>query len=362
MINKSISNLFTPLYDLLQRYKVDTPQKFNSISVRNRKALSGHIALFFKDNLRSILDLIEISQGIVFNFDDFNPKFWGTDKIARKAIFYSDVSVILLSGRIQFMGADNMRFSKKSKVKKIHKKTNAQNLGGLVSILLSIRTLVEKGIMIPLPGDMNISPEQDYLDPGISSDYNSAIEKLRNCDLDNVIIPISLDKWQTRSQIEEFNFAKPTIRNMKPIHIYLPHLSYIDIDTLINLREDHYDSFFRFQQALRRFLVDSSLTKSEGAFLEMAQKVDYEINVLENEVKLMEKQRKQKGYEVAFGISASALTLLVDPQIAKYVAAIIGSKTALDGMNFFSNKKINKFKIENNQYYLAYLVKKLSYL
>ena len=81
MLNKSISEIFSPLYQLFQNYKVDSPDRFANISLKNRKALSGRIALFFTGALPDILRIVEMSQGIVLNFDNYSPRWAKTEKV-----------------------------------------------------------------------------------------------------------------------------------------------------------------------------------------------------------------------------------------------------------------------------------------
>jgi hypothetical protein len=357
-LNKEIAGTFDPLYEILARYKIDAPIKYYSISHRNRAALSARTALFFAHNLRAILDLVNRSQGIVFSFDKYNPKWGQTEKIARKAAFYSDISVIILSGRVQLLSAQDREVMIKSRAKKIRPSTSATNLGNMVETLLMIRPLIERGIVIPLPGDMEIGLDPEIMDPSLPYDYNTTIEMIRRCQLESTLIPVSLDRWQIKAQIEEITTVNSNTRNLKPLYIYLPHLSRLDLGTLITLREDNYDAFFRFQQALRDFLVSASISNSESKFIEIARKVDFEINELELKVKQLAQERKRKGWQIAFGVAASAVSFLVDAQLASYVTAILGSKSAFEGVSFLSNRSKFKDIIESHRYYMAYLAKR----
>ena len=359
-INHVIADTFAPIYDILTRYKIDKPEKFYSISNRNRNALSTQIALFFKDNLRNILDLINESQGIVFNFNRYNIKWGKLDKVARKAIFYSDVSIILLSGTVQLFSSKDMQFETRGKRRKMRKAASASNLGDMVSILLLIRPLIEQGVIIPLLGDMQISTYQDRFDPLLSEDYNAAISKLKKCELESTLIPVSLDRWHVKTQIEEIIAGNKSKNRQQPVYIYLPHLSNIKTETLLELRQDNYDAFFQFQQALREFLISAALVNSERAFVEIARKVDYEITELELRVKQIEKERRRKGWEIGLGISASALSFVVDAQLAIYIGAMLGSKTVFEGLTFLSNRSVRRDILEDHRYYLAYLAKKTS--
>lgn len=348
--------LFSELYDLFAQYKLKEGRDFASISDRNKQALSGRIALYFKDHLQQIVNLITESQGIIFRFDNYNPKWENLGKVSRKAVFYSDVSIVLLTGEIQVRGPAGASEQRRKTPKKIL----ATNMDGLVSTLLRIKPLVERGIVIPLPGEMVFDRRQEYLDARVISEYNAIIDSIKTDQIKNVVVPVSLDKWAVRSQIEEMMVRSQRSSMLRPLHIYLPHLSNVPLDTLISIREDNYDSFMRFQQAMRGFLITSSGVKSERAFIELASKVDYEVGELRIKMEKMKREATTKSFEAVGGLIASSLTLLVNADIARFISIAIGSKTIFDGLKFVLERPDAYSIIKDSKYYLAYKVQQLS--
>jgi hypothetical protein len=349
-IHRSGATMFEDLYELLSRYKVDSVEKFDSISTANRRALSGRLGLYFRDNLPAILDRIEESQGLVLNFDRFNPKVNPLEKVARKALFYSDISVALLDAEIQI--GLHARASR-SKHKKIHRKTFASNIAPLIQTLLEIRPLVQKGILIPLPGQILIG--EDALENDVQFRYNHVLSEIRGGKYRSVIIPVTLDRWAIRRQIEEIEQGNSTLTATRPVRIFLPQIRGLATDSLLGLREDNYDAFLRFQRALREFASSSQRLASETMFLELARKVDYEVQLLEARVKTMEADRRRHGWEVVFGMALTSLTLLVSPEVAAVLASFVAKKTLWDGVQYL---RIGKGAFANDDYYMAYLVSK----
>jgi len=350
---------FSELYDLLARYKLTEDRELRSLSDRNRSNLSARIATYFRDNLKDILALAENSEGVVLRFDKYNPKWGKLDKVSRKAVFYSDVSVALLEGQINVFGVEQLSSRKGTRSRKIPKQVNATNLDGLVTTLLQAKPLVDRGILIPLPADMNIGREQSDIDPSTVYRYNELLATLREDRLTNVVIPVALDHWRIRQQIEEMRTLSTGIQELRPLHIYLPHLSGISIEELIHVREYNYDSFLRFQKAMRKFLTQSAGVKSESAFIELLRHVDHEVRELESKVEQIRKEQSFKGWGIAGGMIASAMTLLVDAELAKYGSAIIGSKTIFDGIKYLKNRAQAHRTLDDSYYYLPYLVRKL---
>lgn len=349
--------LFTPLYQLLFDYKVDAIEELEKLSKSNIRALYGRVALFFKDNLNIILQIIENSEGVVLNFDNYNAKWNNTNKIAKKSVFYSDISVVLLEETIKIGFEEPLIKSPLSKRKMISKKVRSGGLKQTIEVLLQIKPLVLKGILIPIPANIEFVNEEESIPQNVKIKYHRIIEKIKRGDMSCFTLPVSLDRWQIRRQIEETVHFRPALSGLSPINIYLPYLSNIDLDTLIGLREDNYEIFQRYQQSLKNFLVSSPNLNSENAFLEIARKIDFEIETLSIKVKEMASQRNRRGWEIGIGIGVSALTLLVDIQFAKYIAGIIGSKSVFDGITYLTNNQNN---IQNQDYYMAFLTHKES--
>lgn len=324
---------------------------FSSLSTRNQEALSARVAHYFKENLPIIIGLIEESSGVVLRFDDYNPKWNRLPKVVRKAVFYSDVSVVLLDGQISVSGPE-IKSPVRRKGRKIPQLVRASNIGDLVATLYQIRPLVQRGIVIPLPGDMRFSSGQVELSPGVVHTYNSIVQQIRS---NGTVLPVVLDNWLIRRQVEELSEgAKYT--SLRPVNLYLPHLRTLSLDLLLGVREDHYDAFKRFQRAMREFLAGSALTQSEAKFLELARKVDYEIHELKQRMDDIERSQRSKGWEVLGGLLASSVTLLVDAEIARILSATISSTTIADGLRFLSSRKDNLRSLEDSDYYLAYKV------
>lgn len=353
------SGLFSELYDLLAQYKLGHGREFDSISARNQEALSGRIALYFRNNLSDIVRLVEESKGIALRFDNYNPKWERLGKISRKAVFYSDVSLVLLAGRIQ-VRAPGFRASGRKQSRKLPKQVSATNVSGLVSTLFKIRPLVERGVLVPVPSEIELDQSQEHISPETIAGYNAIIDAIKKDELENVVVPVLLDEWRIRRQIEEIREISPGVSDLRPLHIYLPHLSNVSTETLLSMREDNYEAFMRFQQALREFLLASAKVRSEQAFLELAHKVDYEIRELKSRVDTIGDERRRKGWEISSGLIASSVTLVVDAEIARYLSAVIGSKTVFDGLKFLLGRR-NAYKtLEGSDYYLAYKVHELS--
>ncbi len=359
----NIAGIFAELYELLDSYNIDSVESYFSISNRDRRTLSASITMFFKYNLGTIVNIANRSQGIVFNFDKFNPKWNQADRVAKKSVFYSDVSIVLLEGEV-VLTKQSVEHLRGQEVYHFHNSRHANlsgsNIAPMISTLLSIRPLVLKEIVIPIPSQIRFDPNAWYK-AGADLDldqYNALIRKIRNCDFESTVVPVALDKWQVKSQFYEMEPFENGRARVQPVKIYLPYLSNLSLDMLIGLRQDHYDSFYKFQYELKEFMQMSSRVSSETAFIDIARKVDHEIRKMDSFVSDLSAQRRRKGYEAIFGIGTSAISFFVAPDIAKYLAAIFGSKSVIDSFTFLNNKSKDTSSIKNHSYYLAYVTKK----
>jgi len=350
------TNIFHELYSYLDEKGIKDVEKWKKIRGKRKKKINLYAAEWYRNKLPFLVDLIESSEGIVLNFEKFTPKWNNTQKVAKKAVFYSDISVILINNEFKVEKEREYSYSTKKQERKSDNRVRSGTIQDLIKVLLQIKPLVIKGIVIPLPINLNFDDlVRDELK--IFQEYKKLTQKIKNYQLDTFSIPVSLDKWKIRRQIEEIQEFKPTLTGLKPIQICLPYLTNLKLDTLIGLREDNYDYFQKYQQALREFLLTTPNIKSESAFFEIMKKVNCEIEVLTDRVEGISKSRNRKGAEVILGTGLSLMTILVDAQIATYIGGLVGGKTLLDNLDYFY---LSKSKLKTNDYHMAYLTHKES--
>lgn len=348
-------SIFNELYRILDEYKIDDLKKFQRKSSPVKREIATLIVSFYRDNLRNILNMLNRSQGIVFNFERFNSKWHSYEKIAKKSTFYSDISVVLFDGR-----AASSQLLRKEPHRRYSENANAsRSVQDVIGLLLSIKHLVLKNILIPLPDSIRLDTTIGRYDPLLSFDYADAVNRIKNGDLESTIVPVYMDKWQTRAQVNEHEDYFKGKRELKPITIYLPQLSNLSTESLIGVREDCFDHFYNFQQGLKTFLNSSTTINSESLFVELVRKVDHEISEIEQKIVDIQQQKRRKGVETFLGMGTSAVSFLVDPELAKYIGGFFASKTAFDGFSFLHNSESSK-NLETHKYYLAYKVKELS--
>lgn len=353
------TSIFIELYDLLDDKGIKDSAKWKKIKGKRKRKINLLVAEYFRDKLPELVNIIEASEGIVLNFDKFKPKWNNTYKVAKKAVFYSDISIILIDNAFSVGKETQYHLDKFSsrKQKEIEKnKVQFGSLQDLVKVLLQIKLLVLRGIVIPLP--INLMFDTTYKSElKIIQKYKKLTQKIKSNELDSFTVPVSLDNWKVKRQIEEIQEFKSSMTGLKPIQLSLPYLSNLQLDYLIDIREDNYEHFQRYQNALRNFLLTTPNIKSESTFIEIAKKVNNEIENLTQQVNTVSKKKNRKGAEMLFGTGLSLMTIFVDAEIAPYISGLIGGRTILNNLEFFNS---DRNVLVPNDYHMAYITHKES--
>jgi len=142
------------------------------------------------------------------------------------------------------------------------------------------------------------------------------------------------------------------------LNIWLPELKNVPIDILLKIREDEFDSFIRFQYALKKFIVDYSEVSSVDKLKEIFQYVDYEVRLFDSKIKQIRKSRALRAYEAAVGVITMGLCFALPLEITKLITAALGLYQGKEfiGSLFREKEKINTLK--TSDFYVPWLCTK----
>ena len=136
--------------------------------------------------------------------------------------------------------------------------------------------------------------------------------------------------------------------------IYLPHLKGVSLETMLKIRRDEGDSFIRFQRKIESLFKVAEELQSEDKLLEVMHEVDYEIRVMNDKYKQLQRKKFLRGGQVALGVFCLVLIQLAPKEIATELGNVLGSLTVFDGIRQVSDIMGNAGSLKQSDFYIPW--------
>lgn len=142
------------------------------------------------------------------------------------------------------------------------------------------------------------------------------------------------------------------------LNVWLPQLANVPLDILLKLREDEYDSFTKFQFALKRLIVDSGEINSETKLKELFQYVDYEVRSFETKMNQIKKSRLLKTYEAVINFSIMGLCFAIPSDVAKLITTYFGLSQGKELISLIFRERERMYELKASDFYVPWLCAK----
>jgi hypothetical protein len=141
--------------------------------------------------------------------------------------------------------------------------------------------------------------------------------------------------------------------------VYLPHLTNVPINKIIEIREKERDSFIDFQSAIENFVYGSQETASEVKIEEFLKHLDESIRHIRAKISQIKQDWKLTQTEQVIKAVAVSFVAFLPHEIAVAVAPFLGTITAFDYLK--SNREYNEklHAATSGEFYIAWKLSKL---
>lgn len=128
------------------------------------------------------------------------------------------------------------------------------------------------------------------------------------------------------------------------IFVPLPHVENLELDELLDLRDEFEEDWLRYQRACRKFLEQSTAASSEKKLCELALEIDHAVRQLNASYNQNRFISQRRGVSLAIGLAGFVFSLITPiPEVKDAIASAFGSFSAVEGIRFFTSRK----EIEN---------------
>lgn len=140
--------------------------------------------------------------------------------------------------------------------------------------------------------------------------------------------------------------------------LFLPLLSNVKIDTLMNVMQDYGDPTARFRSMLRRALRpnQSSDLDFDRRFFDLMEEIDIELRNLHESFRVIKKNKILRKAEAGLGLVSVGLGIFAPQFVAETAAGIFGTATAIDGARNVLRSNETEKQFKSSDMYLPWLV------
>lgn len=142
--------------------------------------------------------------------------------------------------------------------------------------------------------------------------------------------------------------------------LYLPYVKSLSVEEVRRAKEQYFDQFVVLYARLEGLFTQSKQFDSETKVLELMKAVDHEVRRLRSLHDELVRTRRLKGYEVAVGTSAMALSLLAPPEVVAALAGAIGAIKAFDGVWHLARANEPRTNLLTKDFYAAWHFQELA--
>ena len=136
--------------------------------------------------------------------------------------------------------------------------------------------------------------------------------------------------------------------------IYLPHVTNVPLEAILELREEEAEIYSEFQIAIEELVGISDGKISEKKIEECLRRVDEGIRDIRAKYILLEKNWKRKQYQMGIEFFALCLVPLLAPDLAKALAPFIGTITAFDFLRSNREYREQRDAVSSGKFYIAW--------
>jgi len=136
--------------------------------------------------------------------------------------------------------------------------------------------------------------------------------------------------------------------------LYLPYVKSLSVEEVRRAKEEYFDQFVILYAKLEGLFTQSKQVDSESKVLELMKAVDHEVRKLRGLHEELVRTRRLKGYEVAVGTSAMALSLMAPPEVVAALAGAIGAMKAFDGVFHLARANEPRTNLLTKDFYAAW--------
>lgn len=140
------------------------------------------------------------------------------------------------------------------------------------------------------------------------------------------------------------------------VNVWLPNIRNVPIDVLLRIREDHQDSFSRYQFALGQFMSNSRAMDSEQKLNELFAKVDYETRQYSEKLKAISRSSALRTYQMIVGASIAGLAFSVDSEVAKLITSFVGAYQGKEYLSAIFQNAERRSDLRSSDFFIPWLL------
>jgi len=333
-----MKNPYYEVYGVLDNFGIRLPQHVQKISKRpGRHGADSHEIrkeLFHSiENLYSAVENLSMPIRGISLCVDASSKKRIPEVLVRKCLLFGETTTFLTKStrRVQGQRKRGESFS-----------TDYDYIVPvpLIDFLLRYRDLVEDGIIIPLPKEIN------SLTTSTAPSRSVATESA---------LPVSLKDETLFTQLSESEeVARPSRSGYS--NLLLPSLQNSSIEDIRTLRHELSDSFIAFHRQLKSQLQGTSSVSNEQSLLELMQQTDEEVRRLHSSINSLKRTRLLKGSTIVSGFTAAAIVAFAPANLSTMVAGLFGSSSAVAGMAFLTDFYGKSMDLHQHNFYFPWKI------
>lgn len=324
--------LYHDIYALLDFYGVRSGKRL--AKVRNKANLQHDIDLelceIIQQHIGSVHEWFNSIDGVRLRID-VSAQGGDLDLVVKKAILFGTITVCPLGSLRIGDSIDNNAYV-------IHDREHwARRVPeNFYRFLLKYRPAIRESLLAPIPTSFTI---MDQKKPEVHRP--------------TALFEVSLSQNEVRRQLTEVRRSVGLLP-AGTVDLYAPQLKSKSLETIVALRVEENEAYYRFQQRLLQLLQISSLDSSDQDLLGLMQATHEGIMELQSRLDLARKRLSRSVGATALGLAAASLCVAAPEGIAKAVATLLGTGTVVHGLTSFGHYHSAKEEIKKNDFYIPW--------
>lgn len=144
--------------------------------------------------------------------------------------------------------------------------------------------------------------------------------------------------------------------NSGQVHLLLPYVRGIDVGFMREIKEERLDEVIPFYRSAEKLFKSSQSLDSESKLIDLMKDTDYEVRKLNSLYKVLVKERRMKGAEIALGLGIMALSLVSPEPISKALIAAIGGNKAFDGVWHIVRSQNTPAELQKSDFFIPWYI------
>lgn len=325
------------------------------------------VSAFFEDHVEEIAGAFLGSGGNKLVFYDADGI---VSSVAKKALVYSErtlfVSQSSLRDETEYWFADS-----DGHMVLDHKRSGAPK--SLIPDLLSLRELLIAGACSYLPSNVTRENDSRQYEPGDPGDGPNTVKGVDPLppELDfhtqgyltaagDPASPARLESTHAgllhvlstnaalSAQLSEDNDQCGV-----SVRLYLPHLSGVSSDTLLQLRAEEGDAFADLQHSLKRFFYAEPSVDGAQSLLEAMESVDFEVRALKKRLRKLQQRRRIEAMSLALTTVGLTSLYVLPNETAQLISQAVGVTTIPAILRDLATGRSSRRDVQDSDFYFA---------